>query len=552
MKILILVTMTALGISALADEKKSGSGSKTTATWKVIAWNDLGMHCVDGKDYSIYSILPPFNTFHAQVINNSGKLVKTGVTLTYQSVADPTGSINKTSAGKSNFWQFSQPLYGAALAQDMGLAGFAMPGTANTPQRMRFDSPFAWFTGEGIPILPYDDKGMKNYYPLMRVTARNTAGTALAFTDVVLPVSDEMNCSACHASGSTGTARPAAGWAFLSDPEKDYKRNVLRLHDERQANNPAYRNALAAIGLNLAGLSATVDSGRPILCASCHGSNALPGTGQAGIKPLTQAIHSRHANVVDPTNFLTLDASNNRSACYSCHPGSETKCLRGAMGKATQPDGSMTMQCQSCHGNMSQVGAATRNGWLQEPSCQNCHTGTAMQNNGQIRYTDAFAGGTLRQPANRTFATNANTPAAGSDLYRFSKGHGGLQCSACHGSTHAEYPTSHENDNLQSIKLQGYAGTLAECTACHTTVPNTVTGGPHGLHPIGQNWVDKHEDAAEKDAGQCRTCHGADYRGTVLSATTKARTFKTEWGTKTFAKGTQITCYQCHNGPRGE
>ena len=64
--------------------------------------------------------------------------------------------------------------------------------------------------------------------------------------------------------------------------------------------------------------------------------------------------------------------------------------------------------------------------------------------------------------------------------------------------------------------------------------------------------MDKHEDAAEKDAGQCRTCHGADYRGTVLSATTKARTFKTEWGTKTFAKGTQITCYQCHNGPRGE
>jgi len=38
----------------------------------------------------------------------------------------------------------------------------------------------------------------------------------------------------------------------------------------------------------------------------------------------------------------------------------------------------------------------------------------------------------------------------------------------------------------------------------------------------------------------------------VLSATTTARTFKTEHGTKTFAKGTQITCYQCHNGPRGE
>ena len=542
MKILHLVTMTALGTGLWAQNG-----------WKVIAWNDLGMHCVDGKDYSIYSILPPFNTFHAQVVNGSGRLVKTGVTLSYQAVADPAGSMNRTSVGKSNFWQFSKLLYGAALTADMGLAGFAMPGAKITAQRMRFDSPFAWFTGEGVPILPYDDKGVKNYYPMMRVTARSSTGTALAFTDIVLPVSDEMNCSACHSSGSTSTARPAAGWAFLSDPEKDYKWNVLRLHDERQAGNPAYRNALAAVGLNLAGLAATVEGGRPVLCASCHGSNALPGTGQAGIAPLTRAIHSRHANVVDPTNFLTLDALNNRSACYRCHPGSETKCLRGAMGNATEKDGSMTMQCQSCHGNMSAVGKSTRQGWFQEPSCQNCHTGTAVKNNGQIRYTDAFVGGAPRVAVDRTFATNANTPAAGLDLYRFSKGHGGLQCSACHGSTHAEYPSSHVNDNLQSIKLQGYAGTVAECKACHGTAElKTVTGGPHGLHPIGQNWVDKHEDAAERDAGQCRTCHGADYRGTVLSAAKTARTFKTEWGTKKFAKGTPIGCFQCHNGPRGE
>jgi hypothetical protein len=251
MKILSLVMMTAVGATAWAQG------------WKVIGWNDLGMHCVDGKDYSIYSILPPFNTFHAQVVNSSGKLVKSGVTLTYQAVADSTGSINKTSVGKSTFWQFSQPLYGATLAPDKGLAGFAMPGAANTPQRMRFDSPFAWFTGEGVPILPYDDKGTKNFYPMMRLTARNSSGTALAFTDIVLPVSDEMNCLACHASGSTSTARPAAGWAFLTDPEKDYKRNVLRLHDEREANNPTFRNALAKVGLNLAGLSATVDAGAP-------------------------------------------------------------------------------------------------------------------------------------------------------------------------------------------------------------------------------------------------------------------------------------------------
>ncbi|MBL8220086.1 MAG: hypothetical protein JNL62_12700, partial [Bryobacterales bacterium] len=230
--------------------------------------------------------------------------------------------------------------------------------------------------------------------------------------------------------------------------------------------------------------------------------------------------------------------------------GSETKCLRGAMGNALNADGSMQMQCQSCHGNMSAVGAATRQGWLQQPSCQNCHTGTALQNNGQIRYTTAFTSGTvLRQAVNRTFATNANTPAAGLDLYRFSKGHGGLQCESCHGSTHAEYPSSHANDNLQSIRLQGYAGTLTECTACHSQVPETVTGGPHGMHPVGQYWVDKHEDPAERNAAQCRSCHGADYRGTVLSKASTNRTFKTEWGTRSFAKGKAIGCYDCHRGP---
>lgn len=530
--------------------------SATAPKWTVIGWNDLGMHCVDGKDYSVYSILPPYNTIHAHVIDANGKLLRSGtnVQLTYEAVADPDGSINKTSAGKTNFWTFVKTLYGAAVTADVGLTGSRMPGSANQPQPMKFDPAFQWFTGEGIPITPYDDKGIKNYYPMMRIMAKS-AGRIVAQTDITLPVSDEMDCRACHASGSTSTARPAAGWVFDSDSEKDYKRNVLRIHDERQKGNALFQSASQKLGFLPAGLSATVASGRPVLCAACHGSNALPGTGVSGISPLTQAIHARHANVPDPINMLTLESADNRSSCYRCHPGSVTRCLRGVMGNATAADGSMVMQCQSCHGTMSQVGSKSRTGWLQEPSCQNCHTGTALQNNGQIRYTSVFeASGAPRQPVNRTFATTANVPAAGFDLYRFSKGHGGLQCEACHGSTHAEYPSSHRNDNLQSIALQKYAGTLTECTTCHAQAPSTVSGGPHGMHPIGQSWVGRHGDAAEHGASaQCRACHGLDYRGTVLSKTSVDRTFQVEdRGTVRFAKGTAIGCYNCHNGPRGE
>lgn len=520
--------------------------------YAVIAWNDLGMHCVDGNDYSVFSILPPYNNLHAQVVDGNGKLVTSGsgVKLTYEAVADPTGSINKSSFAKTNFWSYAKVLFGATVPPDQGLKGNSMPGAANKPQPMAFDAGHGWFGAEGIPILPYDDSGKKNYYPMMKVVARNAAGSVLATTSVVLPVSDEMTCSACHASGSTSTAAPAKGWVFDPDPTKDYKKNILRIHDERR---PVPAGMLTAAGYLASGLEATSKAGTAVLCAKCHASNALPGTGVTGVSPLTGAIHSLHAGVIDPINNQILNDERNRDACYRCHPGSVTKCLRGVMGNATAADGSMLMQCQSCHGSMSDVGAKTRSGWFEEPNCQACHTGTALANNGQIRYTNVFeASGKMRQAVSQTFATNANAPLANTSLYRFSKGHGNLQCEACHGSTHAEYPSSHTNDNLQNIALQGHSGTLIECTACHGTATLAAAGGPHGMHPVGATWVGRHGSAAEGGgAAQCRACHGTDYRGTVLSKAHADRTFRVEDRTVTIPAGTQIGCYTCHNGPHG-
>ncbi len=391
--------------------------------WVLVGWNNLGMHCLDG-DFSVFSILPPYNTIHAQLVDPSGKLLTAtnGVTVTYQAVQDAGGSINSTSRGKTNFWDYVSGLFGATVAIDDGLAGSSMPGPGNPPRPMVFDSAQDWFIAEGIPLTMYDDAGNRNPYPMMRLTARDAAGNVLATTDIVLPVSDEMDCRACHASGSSTAARPAAGWVSHPLAEKDYKLNILKLHDERTGAGNLYADAV---------------DGRPVLCASCHASNALAGTGIAGVKPLTEALHGFHAHVADPVNGTTLDDSSNRSACYRCHPGAETRCLRGAMGKAVAADGTMTMQCQSCHGPMSAVGAPGRQGWLDEPGCQSCHPG---QN---TRYTDAFENGQPRVPATTRFATNSNAPAAGLSLYRFSKGHGGLACEACHGSTHAEYPSSH-------------------------------------------------------------------------------------------------------------
>ena len=508
----------------------SAVGLNHAATnYTVVGWNNLGMHCMDA-DYSVFTILPPYNTIHAQVIDNNGLLVSSGLTLTYEAVADPTGSINTTSAGKTEFWTYLPQIFGLLLPVDVGLPvpgpnSFRMPGTNNAPQAMEVDTNMNWFAAYGIPLTPYDDSLVKNAYPMMRIVAKQ-GGAVVGKLDIVLPVSDEMDCRACHASGSATNAMPVAGWVNDPNPQRDYRLNILRLHDEKSG---------TALFTNT-----------PLLCASCHLSEALPGTGQPGRRALTASMHAKHATVIDPTNGLTLDASANRSACYRCHPGSTTKCLRGVMGAAVATDGSLAIQCQSCHGSMREVGSTNRVGWLNEPNCQACHDGTT-------RYTSVFdAPGHMRVPADTRFATTPDAPAPGFSLYRFSKGHGGLYCEACHGSTHAEFPATHPNDNIQSVQHQGHVGTFVECSSCHGAAPLTATGGPHGLHPVGQSWVSQHADSVDQGgATACQVCHGADYRGTALSRSQADRTISA-FGTKTFWRGFQIGCYTCHNGPDGD
>ena len=545
--LIVMLLMSACGGGGEGEEGHNYGGNPIgTKGYMLTAWNDLGMHCMDGNDFSVFSVLPPYNNLHAQLKNKEGSLITSGVTITYESIQGTDGQINTSSTDKTNFWNYSKKLFGATLATDTGLKGNKTPST--TPQTMQFNTTHQWWEAEGLPLTPYNDDGSKNYYPMVRVTAKDGNGKVLSSVDTVLPVSDEMDCKRCHASNSAPAGKPTKGWVNNGDPEKDFKLNILRLHDERMPNAVLDNaTALKAKGYdyNTTGLEATVANGTPILCASCHSSNALPGTGVAGIKPFTQAIHAYHSHVVDPNTNLSLNSSQNRGACYSCHPGAATKCLRGAMGDATDGAGNSVMQCQSCHGNMAAVGSSTRTGWLDEPNCQACHQ------NGQ-QHTSAIdpTTNTLRNAVDTRFATNPNVPAQGFSLFRFSKGHGNLQCEACHGATHAIYP-AHNADNIASTSIQGHSGTLAECTACHTTVPNTVTGGPHGMHPVGQSWVGGHEHIAEQNPAQCKVCHGSSYKGSVLSKTWKDRSFSTEWGRKNFAKGHQVSCYDCHNGPNG-
>lgn len=356
----------------------------------LIGWNDLGMHCYD-LDYSILSILPPYNTLWVQVIRrgNPPQIVTSGITVDYW-FPDNSRSDNKT-----NFWEYEDKLFNVSLEPNEGLAGFGVAGEMEP----RGDH----FIAEGIPITEFSDSAptTPQYLQMAELVASDsTSGQELANSQVVAPVSSEMRCDTCH-----------------DEPfPNDFRRNILEEHDDEEGTS----------------LLAQANSGSPVLCAACHADPALGASGEPGVSTLSAAMHHKHAE--------EMPANPDQQDCYACHPGPDTRCLRDVM----STDFGMT--CTDCHeGGMQALGESTRTPWVDEPRCGNCH--------------------------DPQYAENQDT------LYRFSTGHGGLYCEACHNSTHAILPSREDRDNAQAYALQGFYGTIQDCLVCHTVQPDS--GGPH-------------------------------------------------------------------------
>ncbi len=252
---------------------------------------------------------------------------------------------------------------------------------------------------------------------------------------------------------------------------------------------------------------------------------------------------------------MTLDASDNRTACYRCHPGSTTRCLRGAMGSAVATDGDAGDAVPELprHHERGRRRRRARAGSTSRPARTATPAPRRQQRPDPLhdasssttatrarRSTDASPPTPTRRP--RASRSTASRPATAA-------------CSARPATARRTRSTRRPRatTTCRASTLQGHAGTLVECTACHDETPETDNGGPHGMHPIGQSWVDDHEDAAEQGGIQaCQACHGTDYRGTVLSHSQADWTATTEFGDKHFWRGFHIGCYACHNGPDDE
>jgi mono/diheme cytochrome c family protein len=410
----------------------------------LLAWNDLGMHCLtDGDPWWV--ILPPANTLQAQLIarGETPDLVTAGVSLRYTvepGFEDPQDEVR--------FWDFARANFGLEedLAPGRGLSGTPISGT------MTLDVDRELFVADKVPLVPYRE-GEFEPYPLYTIEARDEAtGEVLARTRMVAPVSTEIGCTRCHGGGwRTGDGVGASD---------ETARRVLAVHDKHSGTE----------------LLARAEQGGPLLCGSCHADAALGTAGRPELLNMSAAIHGWHANYM---------SGRGADACMLCHPADpagQTACLRGAHARS--------LDCTRCHGSLEdhalallaaeqeagKPGAARlmaglearavatvaeiegRSPWFQQPDCLACHT-------------DAY---TRPDPASAS-AFNRWTESR-EELYRLRTDETGrLRCAACHGAPHAIYPTRNtrrgaDRDNIQPLQYQGSRraiGAGAHCEVCH-------------------------------------------------------------------------------------
>jgi hypothetical protein len=370
-----------------------GAAPAFAAKYAVFAVNDLGMHCYQ-RSYAGFMILPPANNLKVQVFrkgNEEAQLVTSGIKVQY-TILNNTRSSNKT-----DFWKYASSYGWPGLAANVGITGHKLSGSM---KRVK-GTPYWEVTA--IPITPYKDDLSFDPLQVARVTVRNAKTNKVIAVQpkVVVPVSDEMRCDLCHGPVDTTGS-------------------ILQAHDAANATH----------------LYADLQAGLRHACSECHRDNALGAPGSPGVKPLSEAIHGFHADKMDTPAVAAFG-----TPCYTCHPGAQTKCLRGRMAQA-----GFTCTSARCHGDMTRVAdsqAAGREAWLQEPTCGGCHGAKYAENPGQL-YRNSYL---LNGPEDMNGKL--------------------IQCESCHGSPHAEWRSTKSVDNQVTLQLQGAATYIKRCSACH-------------------------------------------------------------------------------------
>ncbi len=461
------------------------STTATAATYKVIANNDLGMHCAC-PTFEGFLLLPPFNTVRAQVIQYGGDkpiMVTSGVTVSYSFAEETDASLQADPyfaswiANAPKMFPGFQPVVGGKVK---GLAG---KGIADT---MSYDNTSKAWTAVGIPAYPIttgnaakdimtDPLGgpKRDPYLTANIVVKNTAGQTLATTSTVVPVAFG-GCCTCHlplAKQNGYPATPAGSFAYLG-----------------------VMHATNSSKINIAMIDPDGDGkGGPVRCSWCHwdpamgesaapgwpaGTKLLPGatfTLKKSVYSFSDVLHRFHAQ---SQKVLTQFDPNIANNCYDCHPGNNVNCYRGAH------KGKTAIWCSDCHGNLTQRIATNQMAqpWQASsmPTCYSPSTGIKS----------AFA-----CHSSDTYRTNVTWNPGLFGKFINARGHytSALLCQTCHGMPHGENPSTSVLDNVQNANLQGaitgavypngkdktYA--LGVCDVCHYNKSKTWSVPPHEL-----------------------------------------------------------------------
>lgn len=401
------------------------------------AWSKQGMlHISDAEP--VFSLLPAGSVLEAQLIRRD----------TLPEISGGDGSI-------SIKWKILPP-----VGTDGKSPGSMTPAEGEKPKalegEMKLSEDKRLFTSGPIPLMPYTSDGSFIPYPLVEVRAVDKDGNLLAGTIVTLPVSTELGCKNCHTGEWKSDGRAGISQTTAMD--------ILRVHD--------FKNGTA--------LTDDAASGSTVFCESCH-------LGGEGMPPnLSAALHGAHAIYIP---------GKDEDSCASCHPSSPT----GATRFTRDLHADMGIGCVSCHGYLEDHALALlkaeqlqgseaaarlmphiparlvplekinpREPWINQPDCTGCHSLTEKPD---MSETGAF---------NKWAGKGPN----GTEIPLFSErteDTGTMNCSVCHGSPHAVFPSTNpydENrDNLPALQYQKDAWIIGgpsknkpfNCQVCHTT-----------------------------------------------------------------------------------
>ena len=444
-----------------------------TSGYKIMANNDLGMHCVC-PTFDFVMVLPPFNTFRAQAfLKGSQEPSLISDTSRYRvaySILENTDSILKADPRYQNWMKNSPKLFpgfnpvnsagniqgltGATLSGDMQLG----PGST------------AWWEVKGVPAFPVvtgtstdimiDPLGGPNRTPYLTGQVQlidKTTNKVLATDQFTVPVANG-GCCGCH-------LQLAQSYGYANPTPLDSFKVMGKLHGQNSS------------GIDISMLDVDGDGvPGPVRCSWCHvdpamGETIAPGV-PAGYKILPGATFTSSAVKTSKYTFsdvlhrfhsqdsvvLSSYDPNIAKNCYDCHPGNGVNCYRDT--HTTKTINGHQIWCTDCHGDLN-YRVATHSmdqPWSDKtlPKCSNCHGTSYGEGDGWL-----------------------NLGIFGSFLNSSGHHDNKVLCSTCHGSPHGLNPSTLAKDNQQNINLQNDPRALGNCSVCHGDQGSTWRVPPH-------------------------------------------------------------------------